>query len=270
MGQGSVDYPLNIEIGKTSFSGQDVRVYGMLSGAGRNNINRSSLVFLDSIHTISVSSFREKVPVRACGHVNAKNFTRGPRTIAGSIICTIVGRHPFFDLMLDTVNYDFSYDDRYRRTQKDPRFYPDYLPPINLTLRFSNELGNNATLFIIGVDLINDGMTVAVDDIITETTYQYVARDVICFAHDTQRAGATLGIPEWIPTEFVPIDFSNIGVGEDGIIYDWMMELQKYNTTANANAWKLPIPKSSMSSPETTRNKTEENENTRGLYGPSL
>ena len=54
---------------------------------------------LGSIHTISYSSFREKFAVRSLGRTQAKTYTRGPRTIAGSIIFNVMQEHELLRLL---------------------------------------------------------------------------------------------------------------------------------------------------------------------------
>ena len=56
-------------------------------------------VVLESLQTLSVQTHREKNAVRALGSAHAKGYTRGPRTIAGSMIFTLFGEHPLSALI---------------------------------------------------------------------------------------------------------------------------------------------------------------------------
>lgn len=170
-------YPIRM-----SFSGHDARVYAQVTGPGTTN--QTELVHLDSIQTISVSIFREKVPVRALGYTNVRGYTRGPRTIAGSMIFAIFHDHPLHALMRkNDYFYDFSYDAPFTggRLSDITTTFADYIPPMNLLIEYQNELGSAAVLGLIGVELTTDGITTSIEDILTEDTFQWVARDVTNF-----------------------------------------------------------------------------------------
>jgi len=186
--------PYNV-IGRSSFSGADILVCGFLAGA--DPALKSPPIKLEP-QTITISCFREKVPVRALGHTNALGFTRGPRTYAGSIINTVIERHPlyqFLEIGRETnpaadAQFNFSYDEQRRRLVKDYRYTPDALPPLNLILMLQNEMGNRSSIVIMGVEFVNDGMTMSIEDVLTENTYQYVARDamILTSSHNTEGA----------------------------------------------------------------------------------
>ena len=161
-----------------SFSGTDARVYALVPG-------KTGLVFLQSLQTVSVSIFREKSPVRALGYTNVKGHTRGPRVIAGSLVATILADHPLRDLF-DEYKYDFSYDAGFGGPKKGGTnlMFPDEIPPFHLIITYASELGHRASFAVIGVDLVSDGIVTSVEDMITENTYQYKARDIIVFHQD--------------------------------------------------------------------------------------
>ena len=62
-------------------------------------------VELGNIQTISYSVHREKFPVRCLGKVYPKAYTRGPRTIAGSFIFTILREQALSDLLNAGLNF---------------------------------------------------------------------------------------------------------------------------------------------------------------------
>lgn len=124
---------------------------------------------LAELQTISISTFREKVAVRACGHVGAKGYTRGPRTVAGSMIFTVFDKNVLFEL-LETSQYDA--DDQFRAAIKDQ------LPPIDLTIAFANEYGALSRMSLYGLEFVSEGQTMSIEDIILEDVCQFVARDV--------------------------------------------------------------------------------------------
>lgn len=164
-----------------SFSGSDATVYAYLPVRNPKDTNHG-LVRLDSIQTVSVSVFREKVPVRALGYANVKGHARGPRTIAGSLVFAVINVHPLLKLMSLT-DYDWSFD-RFNSASSgiDPnRIFPDIIPPFNLMIEYNNELGSSARCHIIGVDITNDGIVSSIEDLLTEKTMQYRCRDYAIF-----------------------------------------------------------------------------------------
>jgi hypothetical protein len=177
------------QFGRASFSGADIEVFAFL--AGDTPDVQSTPFHLDSVQVFSLSTFREKVPVRALGHTNVISYVSGPRTFAGTLIMTVIEKHPLYDLIKSgwqgltiydnppNKGHGFSYDERVKQLTLDRRFMPDSLPPINFLLKFSNELGNVASMIVYGVEFTHDGITMSIDDILTENTYQYVARDAV-------------------------------------------------------------------------------------------
>lgn len=97
----------------------------------------SSTVVLASLQTISIQSFREKNAVRAMGHSYAKGYTRGTRTIGGSMIFTIFHEHALRQLISSMGNSQ-TYGERDTELST---LLPDQLPPIDITLVFANEFG---------------------------------------------------------------------------------------------------------------------------------
>jgi hypothetical protein len=137
-------------------------------------------VKLFDIQTISIQSHREKFPVRTLGRVNAKSYTRGPRTLAGSMIFTLFNKHALWDLV-EAGSAFYSSGVGIRGTDSG---YPeldtvlvDQLPPFDITLLASNELGDTSYAAIYGVEIVNDGRTISIQDIITESVMQFVCRD---------------------------------------------------------------------------------------------
>jgi hypothetical protein len=57
--------------------------------------------------------------------------------------------------------------------------YSDQIPPFTITLTSMNEYGNISAMHILGVELINEGSGVSIDDIVTETQMTFVARAIL-------------------------------------------------------------------------------------------
>ena len=56
------------------------------------------------------------------------------------------------------------------------------LPPFDIICLFVNEIGNVGKIILYGIDIIHESTVLSVEDIYTEVSYQYVARDVDYFA----------------------------------------------------------------------------------------
>lgn len=56
------------------------------------------------------------------------------------------------------------------------RRYADQIPPFDITISFLNEMGNTAHMRIEGVQLINEGMGMSIDDVVLEKALTFVAR----------------------------------------------------------------------------------------------
>jgi hypothetical protein len=139
-------------------------------------LNTTSTVTLGTLQTLSVQSFREKNPVRALGASYAKGYTRGPRTIGGSMIFTMFDEHALADVgrMLQAV-----------RGKEGSRGYDsdaalllaDQLIPLDMTIVFANEYGNLSRMGLYGVEFIDEGYTMSIEDLLMENVCHFVARD---------------------------------------------------------------------------------------------
>ncbi len=58
-------------------------------------------------------------------------------------------------------------------------WYVDQLPPFDVTLAAANEYGHLAVMRIFGVELLNEGSGISVDDIQIEQQHTYVARSIV-------------------------------------------------------------------------------------------
>lgn len=124
-------------------------------------------LMLGELHTLSYSTHRENMPVRALGHTNAVGHVRGNRTIAGSLIFMVFNNYAFYRLkhMQNAINHNL---------------YPvaDMLPPFDIVLTFANESGALSKMKIFGVTIIDEGGTMSIDDLVIESTYSFLARGI--------------------------------------------------------------------------------------------
>jgi len=61
-------------------------------------------------------------------------------------------------------------------------WYTDQIPPFDITLAAANEYGSLAVMRVFGVELLNEGYGVSIDDIVSEQQHTYVCRSIIGWA----------------------------------------------------------------------------------------
>ncbi len=126
---------------------------------------------LAECQTLSISTYREKYPVRSLSSVYPKSFTRGPRTIAGSMVFTVFDKNVLYEL-LDADGTDYDAENSFTSA------LIDQLPPFDITVSFANELGQMSRMAILGVEFVSEGQTMSIQDMFIENTTQWVARDI--------------------------------------------------------------------------------------------
>lgn len=157
-------------------------------------------VLLGNIQGVSFSITREKAPIYVMGSTDPVSFSRGKRGIAGSLIFTNFDREAMYDVKKsDTLNLKYyrknfdlaaggrSYD--LTKGVADPTAplegektvanYSDQIPPFTVVLNGNNEAGASMWMAILGVELLNEGAGLSIDDIVNETQMTFVARSVI-------------------------------------------------------------------------------------------
>jgi len=141
--------------------------------ASRKRVDSGRFRYIEfsNIHTLSYSSFREKFAVRTLGRVHAKSYTRGPRTIAGTMIFNTVQKSELLSLVTGMEEGD---------TVTDPRIISaDQIEPFDLMILFSNEYGARAAVHIFNVDISSEGKEMSIDTIITQNSFNFYATDII-------------------------------------------------------------------------------------------
>ncbi len=136
---------------------------------GKNKPQFSTKV-LAECQTLSISSHREKTPVRSLGSIYPKGFTRGSRTIAGSMIFTVFDRN-VIDEFLETHPSDFDINNPATTA------LIDQVSPFDITIAFANELGQVSRMAIYGIEFVNEGQTMSIEDLLLENVTQFVAAD---------------------------------------------------------------------------------------------
>ncbi len=148
-----------------SYSGCDIRA--VISDPFTGGIR-----IIGNLSTLSYSIHREKVPVRACGLTNPKGFTRGQRTIAGSLVFSIFDRYALYDIGKVRAKLDKGVG------ENSMSLLGDQFAPFDINCVFINEMGDISQLNIMNIELGDEGQVMSVNDIYTESTHSYVAQDI--------------------------------------------------------------------------------------------
>ena len=154
-----------------SFSGTDTLAFIMMPG--------SSPVVIGSLTTISYSMYRNKRPVINIGRTNINGVTRGSRIFAGTMIFTLINQHWLKELQ---EQLDWLSDFRELKV--------DELPLFDIMIVSANEYGNYVSMYIYGIDFTDEGQTISVEDLFTENTFSFIARDVSNFKAGKMGASA--------------------------------------------------------------------------------
>jgi hypothetical protein len=152
--------------GKQTFTGSDIRL--MIEIADPLGPQRWSKQLVECT-TITVSVFRVKDPARACGYIGAKGYSRGGRTVAGTLVLTQFTQDVLFEFLSAFALRDKSKDTSYAKI--------DQLPPFNITMIFTNESGYASFRRLLGVEFVSDGTVYSVNDAFSEETISYVCAD---------------------------------------------------------------------------------------------
>lgn len=142
-----------------TFSGTDSLAFMLLP--------ESKPILLGSLTTISYSMYRDKKPVALVGKVNVSGYTRGMRVIAGSMVFTLINQHLTKDLV-EQVPY----------LNTHGKMKADELPLFDIMIISSNEYGFATRMMIYGIDITDDAQVLTIQDLFTENTFNFVARDL--------------------------------------------------------------------------------------------
>ena len=161
----------------SSFSGADIVAYiyipsqpttGQVKQLGSPDATLPVTGILGNIQTISYSTFREVNPVRSLGCIYPNSYTRGPRTVAGTLVWTVFDQYVLAEALKNTNISEF-----------DPTsVLIDQIPPFDIVITFNNEYGDVATMALHDIRIVNEGATFSIDDMITEQTNTYVASGI--------------------------------------------------------------------------------------------
>lgn len=157
-----------------SYSGCDIRAIVNSPNSSPNGTPAgSSPTIIGNISTLSYSIHREKYPARAMGSTLPRGYTRGPVTIAGTLIFSVFDKYALSDIAKFKARTDHLPGDQgtYMRG--------DQMTPFDISVMFQNEYGDTSKLALIGVELVDEGSVLSVNDIYIESTHSFVCSDII-------------------------------------------------------------------------------------------
>lgn len=171
-----VDTDRRWSMANNSFSGADIKVLFSLPGRGKDG---QIVKEVGNLQTITYSLYREKVPVRSLGFIGEKGRTRGTRTVAGSMVFTVMDRHAMWDF-ISRANGTYARQLIGDGAEGSYLSYVmvDQLPPFDIILHFNNEYGHSAEMVLFGVEVSSEGQVMSIQDMLTENTMQYTARHI--------------------------------------------------------------------------------------------
>ena len=177
------------------------KTYSSFSGADITASIGNYLI--GELQSITYSVTREKAPVFTMGNPNPRSYSRGKRGIAGSLVFTVFDRDALYDIKqatdvarqgmndsgfgtsaentnnINVPHENMSTDDNISRWTKLSRpHYSDEIPPFDITISFLNEYGHASQMSIYGVEILNEGMGMSIDDITTQKSCSFVARAI--------------------------------------------------------------------------------------------
>jgi hypothetical protein len=169
------------------------------------------------LQAISYSITREKAPIYTMGSADPRAFARGKRGIAGTLIFVMFDRHALLHTLRNMM-FQSDIDDIFplflgedtgelaaataRATsdrsaaspvaeQESPisfaqsdqenahPWYTDQIPGFDITLAAANEYGSLAIMKVFGVEILNEGYGISIDDIVSEQQMTYIARTIL-------------------------------------------------------------------------------------------
>lgn len=183
-----------------SYSGADARVYTFISGMPQD------IREVESLHTISWSIHEAKGMARTLGRRGISGISRGIRTIAGSMIMTVVEDNPLRPFMdnymkaraahqLPELGWSLDMDldgtgSAFDTLDFTNRLAP-LLPPCSIIIEYISEAsswspdvgtGNfqtpGAAFMLQGLEFVDEGGVTSVQDIVTEVTLSFIAVDM--------------------------------------------------------------------------------------------
>lgn len=172
-----------------------------------------SIAHIESLNTVSVSVYEAKSGARSLGYKNVKGFAKGIRTIAGSMILTVIEDNPLRQLVNMSNEVAIKQPGLWGGWSVDRYYYGtgrafdnfDFtnklavtLPPFNLLMTYVSEGASfnpqetlnasktsnikeydviGAADLLVGIEIISVGKVTSIHDTVTELTVSFQALD---------------------------------------------------------------------------------------------
>lgn len=169
---------------------------------------------IGELQGISYTVQREKAPIYTMGEADPRSFSRGKRGIAGSMVFTVFDRSSLLEAMKDRPyiankysipkGFEIADIDDSRIFQIQPGVvapavgtrtrvtaskialdkvlarpnYLDQVLPFEVVITASNEYGASAQMQIHGVEILNNGSSLSIDDMTTDEACTFVANGI--------------------------------------------------------------------------------------------
>ena len=131
-----------------------------------NPINqRQEYHVFGDIQTITYSVHSASQGIYTLGRMHPRGFTRGPLTIAGSMIFTVFDKHALSQFTKGSSSS--------RRTGPTAM-----LPLFDIIMHMANEHGDESILVIYGIKILDEGQSHSIDDAYIENTMSFLAMDI--------------------------------------------------------------------------------------------
>lgn len=112
---------------------------------------------------------------------------KASQNVAGTTVVSTSGVAPGTSVQDQESNVTSAGSDQ----EKALPWYADQIPPFDVVLTAANEYGALAIMKILGVELMNSGYGVSIDDIVSEHSYTYIAHGMVPWlsqgVHDAMR-----------------------------------------------------------------------------------
>jgi hypothetical protein len=173
--------------GSGRFSSSFQKTYNSFSGVDMQVTFGGKLV--GELQGISYTIQREKAPIYSMGEADPRSFSRGKRGIAGSLVFVMFDRSALLEVMRDRpyIANRYSIPEGFEIADVNidtieivtgiiaaPN-YLDQVPPFDIVITAANEYGAVARMMIHGVEILNTGSSLSIDDITTDEACTFIA-----------------------------------------------------------------------------------------------
>lgn len=162
---------------------------------------------------ISYSVSREKAPLYTLGSANPRSFSRGKRGIAGAVVFMVFDRSALFESLAGSSKFWGNVNETpaamaaatgdskstalsgninpatgtvtltkgltMQNKQVTKAYYHDQIPAFDVILLAATERGHGAIMEILGMEILNCGSGISVDDITTDESCTWIGVNII-------------------------------------------------------------------------------------------